>query len=70
VDSSVVRMVDWLSELSAGENIWSRRKRSRTLRYITLRGLCVDSRLCYGGWVKGGKGKFGKRREGKKLGKF
>jgi len=28
---------DWLSELSAGENIWNSRKRSRTLRY----GDCV-----------------------------
>ena len=24
---------DWLSEVSAGENIWNRRMRSRTLRY-------------------------------------
>jgi len=27
---------DWLSELSAGENIWNRRKKSRTLRYVTV----------------------------------
>ena len=26
---------------------------------VTLRGLCVDSRLCYGDWIKGGN-----RREG------
>jgi hypothetical protein len=25
---------DWLSELSSGENIWNRRKRSRTLCYV------------------------------------
>ena len=35
---------DWLSELSAGENIGNKRKRGG--RYVTLRGLCVDSRLC------------------------
>ena len=27
---------DWLSELSAGENIWNTRKTSRTLRYVTV----------------------------------
>ena len=27
---------DWLSEMSAGENIGNRRKRSRTLRYVTV----------------------------------
>ena len=33
---------DWLRELSAGENIWNRRKRSRTLRY----GDCVLTADC------------------------
>ena len=33
---------DWLSELNAAENIWNRRKRSRTLRY----GDCVLTADC------------------------
>ena len=34
---------DWLSEMSAGENIWNRIKGSRTLRYgdFVLTGDCV-----------------------------
>ena len=48
---------DWLSELSAGENIWDRRKRSRTLRYgdCVLRADCV--RVI--GWRAGREGSGG-----------
>jgi hypothetical protein len=43
VDQSIVHGEnDWLSELSAGENIWNKRKRSGTLRY----GDCVLTADC------------------------
>ena len=44
---------DWLSELSAGENIWNRRRRSRTLRY----GDCVLTADCVRALDRGWEGK-------------
>ena len=65
VTSSVARKIIALTKCVL-RGIFETRERER--QNVTLREWHVDSRLCYGDWITGGKEREGKGREGRVVG--